>query len=180
MTNSDTPPPPAPGGDPPGDGRPGAGPALPEPHSAPALVIGHAEYAAGLVSAVGAITGRGGLLVPLTNSDAGVDAIERRLAEAADATGARVIFTDLPAGSCAFAARRLLRSRPEMIVVTGVTLPALIDYVFHAELPPTDAADHACEMGRKAMSVMRGAAAAPAATPAAAEAPVAGGGSRAG
>ena len=167
MTNSDTPPPPpAPGAEAPGDGTP-----LPEPHSAPALVIGHAEYAAGLVSAVGAITGRGGLLVPLTNRDAGVDEIERRLAEAADATGARVIFTDLPAGSCAFAARRLLRSRPEMIVVTGVTLPALIDYVFHAELPPTDAADHACEMGRKAMSVMRGAAAEP---------PVASGGSRAG
>ena len=177
MTNSDTPPPPpAPGAEPPGTGAP-----LPEPHSAPALVIGHAEYAAGLVSAVGAITGRGGLLVPLTNSDAGVDEIERRLAEAADATGARVIFTDLPAGSCAFAARRLLRSRPEMIVVTGVTLPALIDYVFHAELPPTDAADHACEMGRKAMSVMRGAAASAEAAPgAAAEPPVASGGSRAG
>jgi PTS system N-acetylgalactosamine-specific IIA component len=147
MTNSDTPSPTpeAPDG---------------EPRVAPALVIGHAAYAAGLVSAVGAITGRGELLVPLTNEDAGIDEIERRLADAADATGARVIFTDLPAGSCAFAARRLLRSRPDMVVVTGVTLPALIDYVFHAELPPPDAADHACEMGRKSIAVMRGAGAA--------------------
>jgi PTS system N-acetylgalactosamine-specific IIA component len=124
---------------------------------------------------VHAITGRGDLLIPLTNRDAAVDEIERRIAEAADATGARVIFTDLPAGSCAFAARRLIRARPDMVVVTGVTLPALLDYVFHAELAPAEAADHAGEMARKAIAVVRGAAVAPPG-----EASVASGGARAG
>src|SRR5688500_1460749 len=99
----------------------------------PALVIGHHEFAAGLVSAVAAITGRGDLLIPLSNQDAAVDEIERRLADAAERHGARVVFVDLPAGSCACAARRLLRSRPDMVIVTGVSLAALVDYVFHAE-----------------------------------------------
>jgi N-acetylgalactosamine PTS system EIIA component len=167
MTNSDTP-----AGEPPPEEAP------PEPAArpaTPALVLGHAEYAAGLVSAVDAITGRGELLIPISNRDAAVDEIERRIADAADATGARVVFTDLPAGSCTFAARRLIRTRPDMVVVTGVTLPALLDYVFHAELPPAEAADHVAEMARKAIAVVRGAAVGAPSQP-----PVASGGPRAG
>jgi mannose/fructose-specific phosphotransferase system component IIA len=146
-------------------------------------VIGHHEFAAGLVSAVAAITGRGDLLVPLSNQDAAVDEIERRLAEAAETHGARVVFVDLPAGSCAFAARRLLRARPDMVIVTGVSLAALVDYVFHAELPADAAATHAAEIARKSLAVVPGAAAVrPAAAPGAAPAtaPTPDGGRRAG
>jgi PTS system N-acetylgalactosamine-specific IIA component len=105
---------------------PDAGPAT----SAPAaLVAAHGDLAAGLVSAVEQITGRGALLVPLTNRGLGPAEIEAALREALDAHGVRAVFTDLSGGSCTMAARRLQRERPELSVATGVNLAALLDFV---------------------------------------------------
>ena len=72
-----------------------------------ALVAGHGEFAVGIVSAVEQITGRGGVLVALTNRGLGADEIVRTLREAVASAGAHVIFTDLPAGSWTIAARRV-------------------------------------------------------------------------
>jgi PTS system N-acetylgalactosamine-specific IIA component len=106
--------------------RPDDGPAA----SAPAaLVAAHGDLAAGLVSAVEQITGRGALLVPLTNRGLGPAEIEAALREALDAHGVRAVFTDLSGGSCTMAARRLQRERPELSVATGVNLAALLDFV---------------------------------------------------
>ena len=46
-----------------------------------ALVAGHGEFAIGIVSAVEQITGRGGVLVALTNRGLGADEIVRTLRE---------------------------------------------------------------------------------------------------
>ncbi len=95
-----------------------------------ALVAGHGEFAIGIVSAVEQITGRGGVLVALTNRGLGADEIVRTLRDAVVSAGAHVIFTDLPAGSWTIAARRVQRDRPDVVVVTGANLPALLDFVF--------------------------------------------------
>jgi N-acetylgalactosamine PTS system EIIA component len=71
----------------------------------------------------------------------------------AASTDVEVIFTDLPAGSCTMAARRLQRERPELTVVTGVNLAALLDFVFHEGTAATEAAAHAVEKGRAALVV---------------------------
>lgn len=71
-----------------------------------ALVAGHADFAAGIISAVEQITGRGDSLVPIqVRGLCGAD-IEVVLKESLLTSGARVIFTDLHAGSCTMAARR--------------------------------------------------------------------------
>ena len=118
-----------------------------------AVVAAHGDLAAGLVSAVAQITGRGDVLVPFSNRGLGGEEIERGIREAADAHGAQVVFTDLPAGCCALGARRLLRARPDLVLVTGTNLATLLDFVFHDELPPTEAALHAAEKGRTAIQV---------------------------
>ncbi|HET7186664.1 MAG TPA: hypothetical protein VFI52_00855, partial [Gemmatimonadaceae bacterium] len=74
-----------------------------------ALVAGHADFAAGLVSAVDMITGRGDVLLPIQVKGLCGDDIEELLHQSMVASGARVIFTDLQAGSCTMAARRVLR-----------------------------------------------------------------------
>ena len=51
-----------------------------------------------------------------------------------------MIFTDLPAGSCTMAARRLLRERPAVVLVTGANLATLLDFVFHADVAPRSSA----------------------------------------
>ena len=123
--------------------------------AAVAIVAGHGEFAEGLVSAVEQITGQNELLIAMTNRDLSAADIERAMRELVEARGARVIFTDLPAGSCAIAARRVLATRADLVVVTGVNLPALLDYVTHGEIPPQVAARHAAERARGGVTVVR-------------------------
>ena len=122
-----------------------------------ALVAGHGDFAAGLVSAVGQITGRGDAFVTLSNRDMSAVDVERAMREQVDARGLEVIFTDLPAGSCTMAARRLQRERPAVVLVTGTNLATLLDFVFHTDVPAGEAAQHAAEKGRASLVVTGGA-----------------------
>lgn len=129
-----------------------------------AVVLGHGQLAHGLVSAVERITGIHDRFIALSNDGLGASEIEALLSERLDATGAKVVFTDLPAGSCNFAACKLLRVRPGIVVVTGVNLPALLHFATHGELShgegdePTahSAAEEAAERGAAAMRFLRG------------------------
>ena len=103
-----------------------------------AIVAGHGRFAEGLVSAVEQITGRGNAFATLSNSGLAPADIERELLTRLDASGARVIFTDLPAGSCTMAARRVQRARPEVVLVCGANVPALMEFLF-AAVSPLDA-----------------------------------------
>ena len=116
-----------------------------------AVIAGHGDFAAGLVSAVAQITGRGECFVVVSNRDRGAPEIEAALLEAVEREGARIIFTDLPAGSCTIAARRVLRNRPDVALVTGANLAALLDFVFQSGSSPAETANHAVEKGRAAI-----------------------------
>jgi N-acetylgalactosamine PTS system EIIA component len=127
-----------------------------EPPDVRALVAGHGDFAEGLVSAVGQITGLGGAFATLSNRDMSAADVERAMREEVDARGLDVIFTDLPAGSCTMAARRLQRERPAVVLVTGTNLATLLDFVFHTDMPAAQAAQHAAEKGRAALVVTGG------------------------
>jgi PTS system N-acetylgalactosamine-specific IIA component len=122
-----------------------------------ALVAGHGDFASGILSAVGQITGRGDAFVALSNRDMSAADVERAMREEVDARAIEVIFTDLPAGSCTMAARRLQRERPGVVLVTGTNLATLLDFVFHTDVPAGQAAQHAAEKGRAALVVTGGA-----------------------
>ena len=119
-----------------------------------ALVIGHKDFASGIVSAVIAITGRTDLFRTASNYGLDTRAAEALVRDAI-ADGVSIVFTDLPAGSTTMAARRAQRDHPEVTVVTGVSLPLLLDYAF-ATPGAEHAADAAVEKGRAAMMVARG------------------------
>lgn len=121
--------------------------------SARAIVAGHGDLATGLLSAVSQITGRDDVFVGLSNRALSAQDVERLLREAVDAHGAGVIFTDLPAGSCTMAARRLQRERPDLVVVTGVNLAALLDFTFSESDDAAAAAGGAVEKGRASLAI---------------------------
>ncbi len=100
-----------------------------------AVVAGHGRFADGMVSAVQQITGRGAAFATVSNSGLSPTELEDALRRHLDATGARVIFTDLPAGSCTMAARRLLRARPDVVLVTGANVAVLMEFLFAAVSP---------------------------------------------
>lgn len=122
-----------------------------------ALVAGHGDFAAGMISAVDQITGRGALLLGMTNRELSAAGVEACMRELLDTHGLSVIFTDLPAGSCTMAARRLQRERPSLVVVCGVNVGGLLDFVFHEDEAAADAAVHAAEKGRASLVVLGGA-----------------------
>jgi len=118
-----------------------------------AIVAGHADFAAGLVSAVHQITGRGEQLIPISVNTLSVEAIENLLRERMLSTNVRVIFTDLQAGSCTMASRRILRGMDDAVLIAGANLPTLLDFVFAEGRTAPEAARHAAERGRAAISV---------------------------
>lgn len=122
-----------------------------------AIIAAHGDLAAGFVSAVQQITGRGELFLPMSNSGLGAAEIERAILELVDTRGLGVIFTDLPAGSCTIAARRVIAARPHVVLVTGASLPLLLDFMSHEELPPAEAAAHAVERAVRSLTTVPGA-----------------------
>ena len=118
-----------------------------------AIVAGHGEFAAGLVSAVQQITGRGGQLIPVAVHQLTVEGIESLLRERMLESDVHVIFTDLQAGSCTMASRRILRGMDDAVLIAGANLPTLLDFVFAEGRTAPEAARHAAERGRAAISV---------------------------
>src|SRR5438093_13729444 len=74
-----------------------------------AIVAGHGDFAAGLVSAVQQITGRGNVFRTISARDLSGADLEDLLRRSIEETGVTVVFTDLQAGSCTMATRRYLR-----------------------------------------------------------------------
>lgn len=118
-----------------------------------AIVAGHGDFAAGLISAVQQITGRGEQLVAVSVKQLSVEDIESLLREKMLEAGVKVIFTDLQAGSCTMASRRILRGMDDAVLIAGANLPTLLDFVFAEGRSASDAARHAAERGRASISV---------------------------
>lgn len=118
-----------------------------------ALVVGHAQFATALVTAVNVIAGQGDALRAISNEGLGAKELHDRIAAALDETGAKIVFADLPAGSCGIASRKLLRERPGLTLVAGVNLPMLLEFVSRAETTQ-EAVALAVARGREHVSVL--------------------------
>ena len=121
-----------------------------------ALVAGHADFAAGLVSAVELITGQGSLLEAVQVAGLCGEDIQQLLRERLRVTRATVIFTDLQAGSCTMAARRLMREEGDVVLVSGTNLPMLLDFVMSSAPSAHDAARTAVDRARSAIAAYGG------------------------
>jgi mannose/fructose-specific phosphotransferase system component IIA len=119
-----------------------------------AIVAGHGDFASGLVSAVDVITGRGAQLIPVAVPGLCAEDIEKLIRQRMVESGVKVIFTDLQAGSCTMAARRILRGADDTVLIAGVNLPTLLDFVFAEQMSAIDAARHSAERGRVAITVV--------------------------
>lgn len=129
-----------------------------EPEAVPrAIVAGHAAFSEGLVSAVQQIAGAGGIFLPLSNSGLGGEDIEAAFKSAATQHGISVFFTDLPGGSATLAVRRIMRTDGSIVLVTGANLATLLEFAFHADEEPGEAARRAAEKGRASLVAHGGA-----------------------
>jgi len=111
------------------------------------VVVTHGRLGQALIEAAEEITGIVGALKPLSNR--GVGPVELKLS-VAEAMGAEptVVFVDLASGSCGFAANTAIRDCKSAVVVTGVSLPMLIEFLFHRDLELPQLADRLVDKGR--------------------------------
>jgi mannose/fructose-specific phosphotransferase system component IIA len=116
-----------------------------------ALVVGHGAFAAGLISAVDQITGRGGMLVGISNTGMTPEEIQAEVRRHCE-DGVRVVFTDLPGGSATICARRVSAERNGMVIVSGVNLPALLDFVLNTD-SPVESVERAAARGRETIGI---------------------------
>ena len=115
------------------------------------VIVSHAAVAKAMVDAVTAITGIEGALTPISNEGCGTAELGERLRDAVG-SGPAVLFVDLPGGSCfTSSARYAKQGGADIAVVTGVNLAMLLDFVFHRDITPAEAARRAVEAGGKAI-----------------------------
>jgi len=115
------------------------------------VVVGHGEMARGLVSAVRRIAGDAAdALTPLSNEGKGPEALRAELDELAG-DGPVIVFVDLRSGSCGMAGLQCCRDRARRVLIGGVNLPMLLDFVFHRSLPLGELANRLIERGRAAI-----------------------------
>ena len=113
------------------------------------VVVAHGELAASLIRAVEGISGVRGALVGISNTGCTPQELKRRVAAAVGEEPA-VVFVDMGSGSCAFAALKVAEGAPAVAVVTGVSLPMLLDFVFHRDMEPSALAERVAGKGRTA------------------------------
>lgn len=119
-----------------------------------AIVAAHGDLAEGLVSAVSRVAGAAAAsrLMPFSNATLGGAELADSMRQAIASSGAQVVFTDLPAGSCTIAARRIAREVPGLAVVCGANLAMLLSFVMAPSVGP-DTWKTAVAKGQAAMCV---------------------------
>lgn len=111
------------------------------------VVVTHARLGEALIEAAEEVSGVHDALVAVSNRGCTPDVL-RELVASAVGEGPVVLFVDLAAGSCGFASRAAVRTRGESAIVTGVSLPILLDFLFHRDLPLAELTARLVEKGR--------------------------------
>jgi mannose/fructose-specific phosphotransferase system component IIA len=124
-----------------------------------ALIVAHGDLATALVDAVAGLAGPQEGLQALSNRGCGMPEMVDRIRAAGDAMGGGplFIFADLQGGSCAQAARMVVRDRPEWQVITGANVPMLVNFFQNRDqLPPALVLELMVDRARAGVQVFPG------------------------
>lgn len=117
------------------------------------VVVSHAGLARALVDAVERITGRQDGLVAVSNDGCSRESLEALVADAVGEMPA-VVFVDLPSGSCLQASAHYLQTHENVAVVAGVNLAMLVDFLYHRDTTPREAAERAAATAQRTVRVL--------------------------
>lgn len=130
----------------------------------PALLVMHADLAAALLRAAETVYGAIDDVEILSNEGRSRDTLEQAIVEATDGwSEGGLVLTDFWGGSCHIcgmaAARRPSAEgkRGELVIVTGLNLPTLLDYLHNREqYPLQELAERLQKKGQESIRLQRG------------------------
>ncbi len=116
----------------------------------PALLVMHADLGAALLRAAAAVYGAVEDLEVLSNEGLSREQLEGEIGRRLATWGhGGLILTDFWGGSCHICGIAATRGHGNVVVVTGINLPTLLDYLHNRdEYPPTDLAERLQRKGR--------------------------------
>ncbi len=116
------------------------------------VVVAHGPMARAMVDAVRRIAGDAAdALIPVSNEGKSPESLKEEL-DRTLGEGPAVVFADLQSGSCGMAALSSCRDGSRRVVVCGVNLAMLLDFVFHRDLPVDELVDRVVEKGRASIT----------------------------
>ena len=127
----------------------------------PALLVMHADLAAALLRAAQAVYGPIDHVHVLSNEGHSRDALEHAIAAEVEGwVHGGVVLTDFWGGSCHTCGAAAARGHGEVVVVTGVNLPMLLDYLHNrGRMGVAELAERLPLKGRESIRAQRGASA---------------------
>lgn len=120
------------------------------------MVVAHGRLADGLLSALSRVAGEQDSLWALSNEGLSGGDLEAQIAAILDERCAgrdAYLLSDMEAGSCGQACRRLLAKGTVKAVFYGLNLPLLVEFVFLQDEPFERFVTVAVEKGRRALGV---------------------------
>ena len=125
--------------------------------SVPALLVMHADLASALLRAAQVLYGPVEGVGVLSNEGLSRDALEAEIARHVAAWPAGgIVFTDVWGGSCHTCGASAARGRGEVVVVTGLNLPTLLDYLHNRERQgPAELAERLLKKGQESIRIQR-------------------------
>jgi mannose/fructose-specific phosphotransferase system component IIA len=123
----------------------------------PALLVTHADVGAALVAAAQQVYGPFEDVGVLSNAGLARTELERLIHERVAAwPQGGLVLTDFPGGSCQQCGLLAGRGHPEVVVVSGINLPGLLDYLHNRDRYPVgELAERLMAKARDSVRVQR-------------------------
>ena len=124
----------------------------------PALIVTHADLAQALVHAAERVVGPVGDVTLLSNDGLSRDDLEAAIeASVAGWAHGGLLLTDFWGGSCHTCGASAARRHGEIVIVTGINLPLLLDYLHNRDrFAVGELAERLQQKGRDSIRVQRG------------------------
>ena len=127
----------------------------------PALLVMHADLSAALLRAAEVVTGPIEGVETMSNTGLSRAELEREIIQRVERwTAGGLVFADFWGGSCHICGASAARGRGEVVVVTGLNLPTLIDYLHNRDrYGVLELAERLQKKGQESIRLQRGIAA---------------------
>jgi PTS system mannose-specific IIA component len=124
----------------------------------PALLVMHGDLGAALLRAAERVYGPIDGIDVLSNEGRSREGLEAEIGERVSAwPNGGVMFTDFWGGSCHICGASAARGRGEVVILTGVNLPMLLDYLHNREkFDSVELAERLRTKGQESIRVQRG------------------------